>query len=132
MYATPVNTAEETGRRLQRHRKQSPKITLNRLASETKSLTVSAISNYEQGIRQLRPREAKILAGAFSRLGRPISVSELLGIEEQHKEQRGALTRHEEAIIEIYRQFPPSVRKRFLDHLHAFASACGIDIKRVA
>lgn len=44
----------------------------------------------------------------------------------------GAFTRHEEAIIHIYRQLPPSGRKRFLDHVYAFATAFGVKVKRVA
>lgn len=49
-----------------------------------------------------------------------------------NKVHRGALTRHEEAIIEIYRQLPPGVRKRFLDIVYAFAATCGVNVKRVA
>lgn len=44
----------------------------------------------------------------------------------------GALTRHEEAIISIYRQLPSSIRKRFLVTVDAFAAASGLDVDKVA
>lgn len=80
MYVRKVNK-KELGKRLRAHRESPPKITLSALAKETKALTASGISNYEQGIRLLKSREAKILADAFARLGKPVTPAKLLGIE---------------------------------------------------
>lgn len=132
VYAHGMST-QKLGGLLRHHRTKEPKVTLEQLSKESRSLSVARISNYEQGIRTLKAREAKILAEAFGRLGKPITAAELLGIsEETNAMEGGALTRHEMAIIEIYRQLPSSGRKRFLDHLYAFASAFGIKTKRVA
>lgn len=63
-------------------RKRDPRTTLEELASETKVLTKQRISNYEQGIRLLKANEAQLIANAFARLGKPITASYLLGIDE--------------------------------------------------
>src|SRR5687768_644210 len=98
VYACGMNS-QQIGERLRAHRTRAPKVSLAKLAAETRSMTASGISNYEQGIRLLKAREASVLADAFKRLGKPISASELLGIEEkkgQHESGKGlgALTRH--------------------------------------
>jgi hypothetical protein len=132
--------SKQIGSRLRAHRENYPRVPLRRLASETKSLTIQRISNYEQGIRLLKAKEAKILADAFKRLGKPITASELLGIQEEGTQQErperprtakgGALTRQEEALLSVVRQLPPSERNRFLEAIRAVASACGINIKK--
>lgn len=80
VYALDVSS-KDIGRDLKQHRERPPRISLARLATETKVLTASGISNYEQGIRTLKTREAKILAEAFERLGKPISAATILGLE---------------------------------------------------
>lgn len=75
-------TSEEVGRRLRAIRLSEPKITLEQLAIETgNKLTKSRISNYEQGLRELKTRQAQILAEAFTRVGKTVTASQLLMLE---------------------------------------------------
>lgn len=81
MYAYRVNKVE-IGKRLRKHRENRPKITLQRLSKETRALSVSRISNYEQGTRLLKAKEAKLLADAFVKLEKPVTAAYLLCLED--------------------------------------------------
>lgn len=98
--------AHEIGDRLRKHRESHPRITLAKLSAETKVLSVSRISNYEQGLRLLKAKEAQIISGAFERLGKPISAASLLGIEKTTNPDKevGALSMDEEILLKKYRQ----------------------------
>jgi transcriptional regulator with XRE-family HTH domain len=81
VYPNRVNNVE-VGKRLRNHREGQPKVSLEALCNATgKSLSPSRISNYEQGIRSLKPRDASILAAAFTKLGKPVTATFLLGLE---------------------------------------------------
>lgn len=115
VYAFAVNK-KEIGKQLKSIRQSEPKITLEKLAEETKSLTKSGISNYEQGLRMLKPREAGILAKTFTRLGKPVNASQLLGIEaypsgvQEPPPVYGTVDkkRFEECLAILYEMLPPA------------------------
>lgn len=83
-------TKEEIGIRLRHHRESNPYVTLKELSEETRVLSFNRISNYEQGIRSLKPNEAKVLADAFTKLGKPTTVTYLLGIDSIKSEDKPA------------------------------------------
>jgi len=81
VYARRVNNIE-IGRRLKSHREASPKVSLEKLSKATGgTFSPSRISNYEQGLRALKPRDAETLASAFGKLGKPTTAIFLLGLE---------------------------------------------------
>lgn len=86
---------KQIGDQLRQHRTKKPRISLYRLADETKVLTAAGISNYETGYRRLKVREAKILSEAFKRLGRPISAAKILDIEETQETKQSSAVRED-------------------------------------
>lgn len=110
-----VMTSEEIGRRLRAIRQSEPKITLDQLAMETgNKLTKSRISNYEQGLRELKSRQAQILAEALTRLGKPVTASQLLMLEPYPALREPAATyaavsreRLQKAMATIFEMLPP-------------------------
>lgn len=124
MYAHGVNS-QEIGKRLRLHRTRAPRISLARLADETKVLTLSRISNYEQGIRVLKTKEAQLLSAAFNRLGKPISAATLLGINDEEKSNQqgvGSLSNDEQVLVTKYRQMPSTMKTHYQEIGNTLAS----------
>lgn len=84
---------EKIGRRLRAAREKAG-LTLEEVAAKTKGLTVSRISNYEQGTRQPGPDEAIALARALG----TISAASILCVDDQ-----STLKDDERALLEYYR-----------------------------
>lgn len=103
------------GARLKRHRTSHPKISTYKLAKEAKYITAAGITNKERGIREINKRDAEILAEAFTRLGKPTTVSFLLGIDDSHTAHYSSVAINPDILEDCIRIFeemlPPSEYK---------------------
>ena len=90
-YRSGMTTKEESGRRIKRAR-QSKGMTLDQVCISVPGLTVSRLSNWEQGTRMIGVDEAKRLAPALG-----VTAGYLLTLEDAPEDQR------ESALLDLYR-----------------------------
>lgn len=99
----PMDYAAESGKRLKSAR-EAKRLLLRDLSAKVNGvLSVSRLSNYEQGIRQLGPEEAMIL---YRHLG--VSPSYLLCVDVE-----GDMTKQEEELLRNYRALPERDRNDY-------------------
>lgn len=91
-YLLPMNTKEEAGRRIKKAR-QDKGLRLEDVCSQVPELTVSRLSNWEQGRNMIGVDEAKKIAPILG-----VTASYLLTIEDHPGNQR------EQALLDLYRQ----------------------------
>lgn len=112
-YASRMDFKKKSGLHIKEARKRK-QWTLQQLADQTKSLSASRISNYEQGIRSIDVPTAAELSTALG-----VSIGYILGIEDSEL----PLKADESALLNKYR----SADKRGKDTIQSIADSQSVD-----
>ena len=111
----PVDYKRESGRRLAKARNDRG-WTLAKLSKEVKGvLSPARISNYEQGIRQMKSQEALVLGQALG-----VEPSFLLCVD---REEEGDMTPQEQQLLRNFRALPENERGAYARRIEVLALA---------